>query len=149
MKTLQELYSEITKSDELKKQFTEAAKNNTVVDFAKSNGVETTMDEIQAFLEEKQKDEKELSPEELENAAGGTCNKETGLEITMSIFTVGVSCAGNAIASAVIPGMKVGQETDGEGRLCSIEHDPSRPTIAPAPGDDGNRIQKLHDSNKI
>ncbi|MBR5088798.1 MAG: hypothetical protein IK093_05175 [Ruminiclostridium sp.] len=73
MKTLQELYNEIIKSDELKKQFTEAAKNDTIVDFAKANGVETTLDEIKAFLEEKQKKDAELDPAELENAAGGGC----------------------------------------------------------------------------
>ena len=149
MKTLQELYSEIIKSDELKKQFIEAAKNNTVVDFAKANGVETTMDEINAFLAEKQKKEAELDPAELENAAGGTCSQTTRWEVGASVITLGVGCACAAIASAVIPGMKVGQEVTGESRLCSVEHDTSLPTIAPAPGDDGPKNQNLHDSNKI
>ena len=73
MKTLQELYTEITVSDDMKKAFAEAAKNNNVVDFAKSRGVETTLDEIRTFLEEKAKIDKELSNDELENAAGGNC----------------------------------------------------------------------------
>lgn len=35
MKSLQELYAEIIASDDLKKAFAEAAKNNTVTQFAK------------------------------------------------------------------------------------------------------------------
>ncbi|MBR5088793.1 MAG: hypothetical protein IK093_05145 [Ruminiclostridium sp.] len=118
MKTLQELYNEIIKSDELKKQFAEAAKNNTVVDFAKANGVETTMDEIKAFLEEKQKKDAELDPSELENAAGGTCNKTTGEEVILSCLGVGVICGLYAIRSA--KDGHVGQEKDNEGRICNM-----------------------------
>ena len=73
MKTLQELYTEITASDDMKKAFTEAAKNNKVAEFAKEHGVETTLDEIRIFLEEKSRTDRELSKDELENAAGGTC----------------------------------------------------------------------------
>ena len=73
MKTLQNFYKEIIADEELKKAFTAAAKENKVVEFAKEHGVETTMDEIKAFLEEQKNQENELSPEELENAAGGTC----------------------------------------------------------------------------
>lgn len=51
MKTLQELFNEIKASDELKAQLAEEVKNDTVVDFAKANGVETTSDEISAFVE--------------------------------------------------------------------------------------------------
>ncbi|MBR5088795.1 MAG: hypothetical protein IK093_05155 [Ruminiclostridium sp.] len=118
MKTLQELYSEIIKSDELKKQFIEAAKNNTVVDFAKTNGVETTMDEINVFLAEKQKADAELDPAELENAAGGACTERTGQETGLSVFTFGVGCGVTAIVSAF--GKGVGQDGDGpkDGRLC-------------------------------
>ncbi|MBR5088794.1 MAG: Nif11-like leader peptide family RiPP precursor [Ruminiclostridium sp.] len=117
MKTLQELYSEIVGSDELKKQFTEAAKNNTVVDFAKANGVETTMDEIKAFLEGKQKADAELDPAELENAAGGTCNENCAWETAGSICTAGIICGVFAIYSAATG--HVGQEKDSEGRLCN------------------------------
>ena len=73
MKTLQELYTEITASDDMKKAFAEAAKNNKVAEFAKEHGVETTLDEIRIFLEEKSRTDKELSNDELENAAGGIC----------------------------------------------------------------------------
>ena len=71
MKTLQELYSEITANDELKKAFAEAAKDNKIVEFAKEHGVETSVDEIKTFLEAQAKNEKELSPDDLETAAGG------------------------------------------------------------------------------
>ncbi|MBR5088796.1 MAG: Nif11 family protein [Ruminiclostridium sp.] len=117
MKTLQELYNEIVGSDALKKQFAEAAKNNAVVDFAKANGVETTLDEIKAFLEEKQKKDAELDPAELENAAGGTCNKKTDDECGISLVGLGIFCAGVAVYSAIAG--HVGQENDTEGRLCS------------------------------
>ena len=125
MKTLQELYSEIVKSDELKKQFTEAAKNNTVVDFAKANGVETTMDEIKAFLEGVQKANAELAPEELENAAGGTCNSNTAFEAGLSVLSLGISCAGFALVSGYVFGdeYSTGQTTDDNGRLCNRNGD--------------------------
>ena len=74
MKTLQEFYKEIIADDELKKGFAEAAKENKVIEFAKGHGVETTMDEIKDFLDDQKNQEQELSPEDLENAAGGTCS---------------------------------------------------------------------------
>ena len=80
MKTLQELYSEITANDELKKAFAEAAKDNKIVEFAKEHGVETSVDEIKTFLEAQAKNEKELSPEELENAAGVPVTAAQGLK---------------------------------------------------------------------
>ena len=73
MKTLQELYNEITASDELKKAFAQSAKDNNVAGFAKEHGVDTTLDEINAFLDELSKSDKELTKDELENAAGGAC----------------------------------------------------------------------------
>ncbi|MBR5091517.1 MAG: hypothetical protein IK093_19010 [Ruminiclostridium sp.] len=95
MKTLQELYSEIIKNDELKKQFTEAAKSGTTVDFAKANGVETTMDEIKGFLEGVHKADGELDPSELENAAGGTCvSSNNSDEPNWSSLSIGPNPAG-------------------------------------------------------
>ena len=79
MKSLQMLYSEIIASEEMKKAFTDAAKNNTVVQFAKANGVETTVDEIKALLDEKRKSDAELSADDLENAAGGKCSGDDAL----------------------------------------------------------------------
>ena len=117
MKTLQELYTEITASDELKMAFAEAAKNNTVVEFAKEHGVETTMGEIQAFFNERKYQDEELSPEELENAAGGTCNGSTGAETVLSVMGLGVACV-LAVCVSASEG-HVGQETETDGRLCS------------------------------
>jgi len=120
MKTLQELYNEIAANDGLKKAFVEAVKDNKIVEFAKEHGVETTMDEIKAFLKEQaQAENKELAPEEMENAAGGTCNKFTTGEAIASALSFGLGCAIGAFASAVKKGSHVGQEDPDEGRLCS------------------------------
>ena len=73
MKNLQELYADIVANDELKKAFAEAARNNRVVEFARENGADVTLDEIRSFLEEKGKTDTELSKDELENVAGGGC----------------------------------------------------------------------------
>ena len=116
MKTLQELYSEITANDELKKAFVEAAKDNKIVEFAKDHGVETTIDEIKAFLEERANQEKELSPAELENAAGGTCNENTAMETAISVLG-GVGCAIYAGISAA--NGYTGQKYEIDGRLCN------------------------------
>ncbi len=118
MKTLQEFYQEITQCEELKKQFAEAAGNNTVVEFAKANGVETTLEEIKTFLDERAGAEGEISDIEAENAAGGACNSETASEAVVSVFTAGVACAIRAVGSAVDG--HVGQQTDEEGRICNV-----------------------------
>ena len=72
MKTLQELYTEIISSEELKKAFADAADENKMVEFAKGHGVETTIEDIMAFLESKKQSDTELSPEDLQDAAGGS-----------------------------------------------------------------------------
>ncbi len=117
MKTLQEFYQEITQSEELKKQFAEAAGNNTVVEFAKANGVETTLEEIKAFLQERAGEEGEISDIEAENAAGGSCNEKTSFEALGSILSLGVMCAAETVMS--VAGGHVGQDRDYEGRLCT------------------------------
>jgi predicted ribosomally synthesized peptide with nif11-like leader len=71
MKTLQDLYTEIVASEELKKAFAQAAKDNKVADFLKAQGCDATEDEFKAFLTEKAKTDKALSDDELENVAGG------------------------------------------------------------------------------
>ena len=71
MKTLQDLYTEIVASEELKKAVAQAAKDNKVADFLKAQGCDATEDEFKAFLVEKAKDDKALSEEDLENVAGG------------------------------------------------------------------------------
>ena len=71
MKTIQELYSEIMGSQELKAQFIEAAKAGKQEEFLKAHGCDATLEEVKAFLEAKQSEDAPLSFDELENAAGG------------------------------------------------------------------------------
>ena len=72
MKTLEDLCKEISTSEELKKAFAQAAKDNKVADFLKAQGCDATEDEFKAFLTEKAKDDKALSEGDLENVAGGS-----------------------------------------------------------------------------
>ena len=122
MKTIQELYSEIMASQELKAQFIEAAKAGKQEEFLKAHGCEATMEEVQAFLEAKQQEDAPLSFDELENAAGGECNRNTGKETAISILSVGLGCALEVIISVtgvVEETHHVDQEKEGEGRLCN------------------------------
>ncbi len=116
MKTLQELYTEIIGSDEMKKAFVEAAKGGKVADFLKANGCEATPEEIKAFL--KEKTDQPLSDEELDSVAGGGCNNATIGEAFGSVLTFGTVC-GLALTISLAGG-SVGQKRDGDGRLCSI-----------------------------
>ena len=115
MKTLQELYKEITSNDELKKGFLEAAKDGKGLEFLASHGCETTAEELAAFLNGQKNCE--ISDEELDAVAGGTCNKQTGTEVAASILLIGFGCAVAAMVSSELG--HVGQETDEEGRLCT------------------------------
>ena len=119
MKTLQELYNEVIASEELKKEYLEAAKNKNVMEFLKSHSCEATAEDFKTFVIEQTKAnaDKELSADELENVAGGTCNDTTTMEKGYSIFTLGIECAFFATYSAISG--HAGQETDSEGRLCS------------------------------
>ena len=117
MKTIQELYSEIMASQELKAQFIEAAKAGKQEEFLKTHGCEATLEEVKTFLEAKQNEDAPLSFDELENAAGGTCNGRTMMEGLASVFTVGTICG---IVAAVSAGTgHVGQNNEFEGRLCT------------------------------
>ena len=116
MKTIQELYSEIMASQELKAQFIEAANTGKQEEFLKAHGCEATLQEVQAFLEAKQSEDAPLSFDELENAAGG-CSEET--EIGLSIGTLGLACVGMALQSAVANTRHVGMREGDEGRLCT------------------------------
>ena len=85
-KTIAEVYEEVMKSAELQKEFLAAEQNGTIAAFAAAHGCEATAEEVQAFLKSKLNEDKELSPDELEQAAGGgtktygptcpTCGKE-------------------------------------------------------------------------
>ena len=129
MKTLQELYKEVVSSEELKKEYIAAAKDGKALEFIKSHGVDASEDEIKTFFEELTKKDEELSPDELENAAGGGCSSETLQEAEISYFTAGVGCLVGAVFSVYREaagndgygeeGYHVGQENPGDGRLCN------------------------------
>ena len=96
MKTLQEIYSEVLKSEELKKAFSEAVQSKTVEDFLKSHGCEASMEDVAAFLKEQQAKSGEVADNELDNVVGG-CNRD---EAGFSICTFGIGCAVAAVDSA-------------------------------------------------
>ena len=74
MKTMQELYGEITASDELKEAFAEAMKAGKLEDFLKEHGCEATEEEIREFIETKAAANApiELSDDELRHVATGS-----------------------------------------------------------------------------
>lgn len=117
MKTIQELYSEIMASQDLKEKFIEAASAGKQEDFLKEHGCDATPEEVVAFLKEKSEEDAPLSLDELENSAGGECNKKTRKDIGISIGMLGIGC----LFEVMISGVKghVGQEKEGEGRLCN------------------------------
>ena len=94
MKTLQELYTEIMASDELKKSFVQASKENKQLEFIKEHGVETTAEELNSFLAEKAKiaENKKLSAEELDNVAGGACDMRSAFTATTDDGTYYSAC---------------------------------------------------------
>ena len=101
MKTLQEIYSEVLKSEELKKAFSEAVQSKTVEDFLKSHGCEASMEDVAAFLKEQQAKSGEVADDELDNVAGG-CNDGEALA---SLFSVGTYCVIAAVRSAISDNM--------------------------------------------
>ncbi|MBR0030797.1 MAG: Nif11-like leader peptide family RiPP precursor [Treponema sp.] len=108
MKTLQDLYKEVMASDELKKAFAQAAKDNKVADFLKEHGSDATEEELKAFFAEKAKDDKPLSEDDLENVAGGGCGAVEGGNpgkpgIGFSIGTGGWGCVISAAAKKCNP----------------------------------------------
>ena len=107
MKTIQELYSEIMASQELKAQLIEAAKAGKQEEFLKAHGCEANPQEIAAFLFD-----------ELENAAGGACMTPHEKQITISACTLGLGCGAVAIASLV--GDAVQETNYDPGLLCDL-----------------------------
>ena len=94
MKTIQELYSEIMGSQELKAQFIEASSTGKQAEFLKEHDCEATAEEVLAFLEAKQNEDAPLSFDELENAAGGGCEVDPeGGKIAMMSAVNTMGCA--------------------------------------------------------
>ena len=123
MKTIQELYNEVMASQELKKQFVEAAKAGKQEAFLKEHGCSATTEEVVAFLKTKVNQDAPLSAGEMENAAGGTCNTATAVEAFGSVVSGGIVCMVVLLASSSgelkDAGLHFGQESDDEGRLCN------------------------------
>ena len=90
MKTMQELYNEVMASEEMKKEFLEAAKAKESAEaFLKKYGCDASVEDVDAFL--KEKTEGELADDELESVAGGS--KSAG-DVIFSIFcSLGGYCA--------------------------------------------------------
>ena len=102
MKTIQELYSEVLKNEELKKDFSEAVQSKTVEDFLKAQGCEASMEDVAAFLKEQQAKIGEVADNELDIVSGG-CNATVAV---CSVFCAGLGCAMTAIKSAISDNMK-------------------------------------------
>ena len=117
MKTLNELYTEVTASDALKAEFLALKTPEEIVAFAKKNGCDATLDDIKAFFEEKQKAAGELSEEDLEQVAGGKSKND--IEAYLSLYSAGLVCAFAAGVSAIFG--KCGTAIEGEGMLCSTK----------------------------
>lgn len=116
MKTLEALYQEVLASDELKKALAEAAKTpDGLTQWVRGQGCDATLEQVKAFLKEKQAKAGELSDDELTTAAGG-CNTYEAID---SVISLGFGCIGSLIASATGDGYGEGGP-DGQ-ILC---HDP-------------------------
>ena len=77
-KTIAEVYEEVIKSAELQKEFLAAEQNGTIAAFAAAHGCEASAEEVQAFLKAKLNEDKELSPNDLDQVAGGKTNPFAG-----------------------------------------------------------------------
>lgn len=84
MKTIEELYNEVTASEEMKKEFL-SLKPQEVEGFAQKYGCKATLDEIKAYITKRNHTGDELSDDELSQVAGGKekeaitdCNAQYG-----------------------------------------------------------------------
>ena len=117
MKTIEELYSEVLASEELKKEFL-SLKPEKVEDFAAKYGCKASLDEIKAFFEEKKSQSGALSDEELDQVAGG--KGFNPIEASISVLSIGFGCAMGVIFSLVSG--NVGTAIEGNNMVC--ERDP-------------------------
>lgn len=81
-KTIAEIYEEVLKNAELQKEFMEAVREGNVEGFAKAHDCDAASEQITSFLNTKLKEDKELSPDDLEQIAGGS-GKGNGPECTI------------------------------------------------------------------
>ena len=105
MATLEEIYQQVTASDDEKAALAEAAKTPEGLQaFLSERGCDATPEEVAEFLKAQAAGgaEGELADEELDAVAGG-CNLE---EAQLSTYTFGIGCIATAIASAAGGGNK-------------------------------------------
>ena len=101
MKTLQELYSEVMASDEMKKEFIEAFKAKEATEAVlKKYGCEASFEELQAFLKEKQEDDEVVSEEDVKAIAGGRSKLASAMANTGLSVIAPIGCAIKAGISA-------------------------------------------------
>ena len=86
MKTIEAIINEIKASEALQKKLAEAVRNNTVADFLKEQGCETTAGEFIAAVKDQAT---ELSDEKLATVTGGA----NLTEALLSVMSVGIGCA--------------------------------------------------------
>ncbi len=99
MKTLEELYKEVMASDELKKEFAEAAKTKDGIDaWLKKHECSATFDELCAFL--KEKSDGEMKDDDVDAVAGGkTTAGNIATDVLCSVITFTIACDYVAIQS--------------------------------------------------
>ncbi len=96
--TLQELYSKVMASEELKRSFAEAAQDKGKLEaWLKANGSDATVEQVGEFLRSRSgQTSGEISDDELESVAGGNLS----LDVTLiSVCTVGIGCPIIAVQS--------------------------------------------------
>ncbi len=94
--TLQELYSKVMASEELKRSFAEAAQDKGKLEaWLKANGSNATVAEVGEFLKAQQTSG-EVSDDELESVAGGNLSVDVTL---ISVCTIGIGCPIIAVQS--------------------------------------------------
>ena len=99
MKTLEELYKEVMASEELKKEFVEAAKTkDSLTAWLKKHDCGATLEELGAFLKEKR--EGEMQDDEVEAVAGGKSSEQKDNNALYSFLVFGIGCVVTLIVSA-------------------------------------------------
>ncbi len=71
MKTLEQLYEEISANAELKKEYKKATGDKKIIDFLKAHDCDATQSELDAFISSKKN--KELADDDLDMVSGGGC----------------------------------------------------------------------------
>ena len=104
MKTLEALYQEVLASEEKKKELAQAAQDEkNLENWIRAQGCDATLEQVQAFLKEKQSKTGELSDDELSAAAGGGC------ELDRPIMT---AIEGNSVCMMNDPRFRIDLLTD-------------------------------------